>query len=99
MPRRILLHAPTPGAFQRALGNARNILAAEPSAEVEIVVNADGVAAAEGLDDPALAPLLRYCANTLRNRGIEPPEGATTVPVAMLHLADRQAEGWTYVRA
>ena len=99
MARRIVLHAPTEGALERAISNARNILTAEPGSEIEIVVNADGVAAALTVRDAELTPMLRYCANTLRNRGLEPPDGALTVDTAMLHLANRQAEGWAYIRA
>jgi NitT/TauT family transport system ATP-binding protein len=46
MALRLLIHAPTVAALARARSNARNLLRADPTAEVEIVVNGGAVAAA-----------------------------------------------------
>ena len=99
-PIRLLIHAPTPEALTRARSNARNLLAAAPEAEVEIVVNAAGARAAvegpptpQGETDPVL------CRNSIVNMGLTAPEGARVVDAAVLHIARRQAEGWAYMRA
>ena len=94
----ILLHAPTPEGLARARSNARNALAAAPDTRIEIVANAGGVAAALADPDAATDPLLRLCRNSLRGQGLDPGDLAT-VPVAVLHIARRQSEGWAYIRA
>ncbi|TMV79225.1 hypothetical protein FGG78_26050 [Thioclava sp. BHET1] len=99
MPLNLVIHAPSEAALKRARANAKNLLAAAPDAHCEIVVNADAVAAALATPDPATDPLLRICANTLRNKGITAPEGVQTVTAAVLHLAERQRDGWQYIRA
>ncbi len=101
MTTRVIIHAPEPDALTRARSNARNLLAAVPEAEIEIVVNAGGVSAllAAGPSDPATDPLIRVCANTLARLDRAAPDGVAVVPVAIAHLVARQAEGWAYVRA
>lgn len=95
---RLLIHAPTAGSLERGRRNLANLLKLAPDAEVELVVNAGAVAAA--LDTPhALDTHLRVCANTLIATGRTAPDGIPTVPAAVLHLAQRQAEGWAYLRA
>lgn len=96
---KVVLHAPTEDALVRARSNARNVLAVSPSARVEIVVNAGAVASALTTRDAQTDPLLRLCSNTLRNKGVEAPGGLTVVSAAVLHLAQRQAEGWAYIRS
>ena len=41
----------------------------------------------------------RLCANTLAATGAQAPATLRTVPAAVLHLAQRQGEGWAYIRA
>jgi len=95
---RLLIHAPTAGALQRARRNAANLLQAEPGAQVEIVANAAGVAAA--LAEPhATDDHLVLCRNTLAATGAQAPQALRVVPAAVLHLAQRQGEGWAYMRA
>ncbi len=96
---RLLIHAPTAEALTRARSNARNLLAAEPGAEVEIVVNAGGVAAALGAPDPDTDAHLRFCGNTLARQSLSAPDGARVVDAAVAHIARRQADGWHYMRA
>ena len=95
---KLLIHAPTPEALVRARSNARNLLAAAPDAEVEIVVNAKGVGPALTPAGDASDGLLVYCANSLKAQGLDQPEGRV-VPAAVLYIAERQAEGWAYMRA
>ncbi|MBV6656517.1 MAG: hypothetical protein KI785_01995 [Devosiaceae bacterium] len=94
----VLLHAPTPQALERARSNAKNLAAADPDAAIEIVVNAAGArAATESADDATDAHLL-VCENSLRKQGLTARAGLKTVGAAVLHLAQRQAEGWAYIR-
>ena len=96
---KVVLHAPTEEALIRARSNAVNLLAATPDAQVEIVVNAAAVAPALKIKDTQTAPLLRICANTLRNKGLKPSDALIVVPSAVGHLVQRQAQGWAYIRA
>ena len=97
-PVRLLIHAPTPGALERARRNLANLLKIAPDAEVELVANAGAVAAA--LEQPSpLDTHLRLCRNTLQANALAAPAGIAVVPAAVLHLAQRQAQGWAYMRA
>jgi len=95
---RLLIHAPTPASLERARRNVANLLKLAPDAQIELVVNAGAVAAA--LDTPhPLDAHLRVCANTLTANARTAPDDIATVPAAVLHLAERQAQGWSYMRA
>ncbi len=96
---RIVIHAPTAGALRRARSNARNLLKAEPGAEVRIVANGGGVAAALEAREAETDGLLVLCENTLAATGQSRPEDLATTPAAVVTLARLQAEGWTYIRA
>lgn len=97
-PIRLLIHAPTPGALERARRNLANLLKAAPDAEVELVANAGAVAAA--LEHPGpLDAYLRLCRNTLEANALTAPPDTVVVPAAVLHIAQRQAQGWAYMRA
>lgn len=94
----LIIHAPTEAALQRARRNAANLQAAAPEAQIEIVINGPAVAAA--LDTPdATDGLLRICGNTLANIHRDLPAGRQCVPAAVLHIAERQRDGWGYMRA
>jgi NitT/TauT family transport system ATP-binding protein len=95
---RVVIHAPTEAALQRARSNALNLLKEMPGAEIEIVVNADGVRAALS-GEHASDGLLVFCRNTLDATGQSVTKGATVVPSAAAHLVRRQREGWIYIRA
>jgi len=96
---RVVLHAPTEAALGRARSNARNLRAAQPDAEIVIVVNADGVRAALKTRDPETDGNLRICANTLAARNLRAPDHLSTVSAAVETLAQLQIEGWAYIRA
>lgn len=98
-PLRLLIHAPTAAALARARSNARNLLAAAPEAEVEILANAEAAMAALETPDRATDPLLLVCANSLRARNAPLPDHLRRVEAAVLHAARRQAQGWGYWRA
>lgn len=95
---RLVIHAPTPAALERARNNARNLLAARPDAQVRIVVNAGAVAAALDGPDAETDRLLRVCGNTLARTG-RGAGGLTVVQAGVLDIAEAQAEGWGYMRA
>jgi intracellular sulfur oxidation DsrE/DsrF family protein len=96
---KLLIHAPTEAALQRALANARNLLLAEPQAQVEIVVNGAAALPALAIDDATLRARMVVCANSLARAGVAPPNDVAVVPAAVLHVAQQQAQGWAYWRA
>ncbi len=96
---KLIVHAPTPAALVRARRNIVNLLAADPDAEVELVVNGEAAGAALAAPDPNTDKYLTVCANSLTLTGAHAPEGTSTVGAAILHIAQRQAEGWSYFRA
>jgi intracellular sulfur oxidation DsrE/DsrF family protein len=95
---RLIIHAPTAAALERGRRNLANLLKSAPDAQVELVINAGAVAAALGQPDP-LDAHLRICRNTLTANQLLAPEGLTVVAAAVLHIAQRQSEGWGYMRA
>ena len=98
-PLRILFHAPSAAALQRARRSAQDVLKAHPDANIEIVADADGAEAALVRHDEATDPLVVLCEASLRRSGLRPPEGRRTAPLAAVFMVHRQAEGWTYIRA
>ncbi|MGV3742452.1 MAG: hypothetical protein ACO1NO_09115 [Burkholderiaceae bacterium] len=96
---RILIHAPTAGAVERARNNATNLVREMPDAQVHIIVNADGVPAV--LDNPRADSdaLTLVCSNTLKRIGREAAAPLQTVPSAILAIVAMQQDGWLYVRA
>jgi len=95
---RLVIHAPTAAALDRARRNALNLRKARPDAEIRIVVNADAVAAALDHPDPQTDPLLRLCGNSLSKLGRTAGD-LTVVTAGVLDIAEAQAEGWGYMRA
>ena len=97
-PLKLVIHAADEASLARARSNAANFLAADETGQVEIVVNAGAVTAA--IAQPhATDTHLRVCANTLRNKAIEAPTHLTQVLAAVVHIAERQRDGWAYMRA
>lgn len=95
---RLVIHAPTPNALGRARSAARRLLASDPEAEVEIVVEGDAVAAALQQHDAATDALLVFCGASLNGTAAVSP-AAPVVALAMRYIAERQALGWAYLRA
>ena len=95
---RLVIHAPTEAALARARANAANLLRAEPAAAAEIVINGPAVAAA--LASPHDTDrLLRVCANTLATQDLDADPTIARVKAAVLYIAQRQRDGWAYMRA
>lgn len=95
---RLIIHAPTEAALARARANAVNLLRAEPAAAVEIVINGSAVAAALARPHDT-DRLLRVCANTLAAQDLEADPAMARVKAAVLYIAQRQRDGWAYMRA
>lgn len=97
---RLVLHAPTAQALERARRNAGHAAKALGRDAVRIVVNGDAVAAT--LDDPDAQSdaLTLVCGNTLERLGREAPTPLNVLSEgAMVALVNMQQEGWRYVRA
>lgn len=97
---RIVLHAPTPAALERARNNALNVKRERPETDVRIIVNAGAVAAALADAHPEADALTWLCPNTLArlNKENRPPL-RVLAGAAVLELADMQRNGWVYIRA
>lgn len=95
---RLIIHAPTANALERARRNLANLLKAAPDAQVELVINAAAVPAALSRPD-VLDSHLRVCQNSLTANQLTAPDGVAVVAAAVLHIARRQSEGWSYMRA
>lgn len=96
---KLVIHAPTVGAWRRAQRNLTNLLAVEPEAIVELVVNAEAAVAAIAAPDPSVSRYVVVCENSLRAANVDLPPGFRSTPVAISHISQRQAEGWAYFRA
>ena len=95
---RLIIHAPTAASLERGRRNIANLLKADPTAQVELVINAGAVSAALNAPSP-LDNHLRVCQNTLAANQLVAPDGVAVVAAAVLHIVQRQAEGWGYMRA
>jgi NitT/TauT family transport system ATP-binding protein len=95
---RVLLHAPTAEALTRARRNAANLHNTRPDAEVLIIANAGAVATAVATPD-VTDSLLRLCHNSLVAQGLDNTRELAEVEAAVVTLAERQANGWVYIRA
>ena len=96
---KVLIHAPTPAALQRGQSNLKNLLQLKPEAEIELVVNGQAMSEAITISDPEVKRRLRLCQNSLRGQGLTAPADLQQVSAAILHLSERQLQGWSYVRA
>ena len=99
---RIVLHAPTAQALARARGNFKNLSAAQPDAQIWIVVNAQAVQAVlDAPEDmgPALSQVL-LCPNTLKNSQLTAPTHIQVLPMGAVEaIARMQQDGWVYIRS
>ncbi|MCO4276031.1 DsrE family protein [Pseudarthrobacter sp. HLT3-5] len=109
----LLIHAAGPlepdtlAGILRSSANARAAL--EPGAAIEVVVQGPGVRLLTA-DSPVSETITHTrqldvevlaCANSMRSAGLETEDltaGISTFPAAVAHLAERQWQGWAYVR-
>lgn len=100
MTLKIILHAPTPAAWERARNSAVNVMREAPDAEVRIVVNAQAVAAALDTADEELDAMTWLCPLTLHRTNRESRMPLNVLPgAAVLEIARMQQAGWIYIRA
>lgn len=97
---KVILHAPTPDALQRARNNAMNLKKHDQEADVRIIANAEAVSAALDLAHPEADGITWLCPNTLARtqRENRPPLGVLD-GAAVYELARLQQEGWIYIRS
>lgn len=95
----LAIHAPSPRAFSRALSNVSNLLRDYPAAQVELVVNSTALPEALKVSDDDIIKRLVLCQNSLNTQQLTAPSHFSVVPAAIVHLAQRQQQGWSYVRA
>ena len=89
------------------LGNVANLREEKPDAEVSVVVNSDGVeiarkssSAIDYIEDMENVDF-KACENSIENRDIgrqEISEEFSTVPAAVLEIAELQEEGYNYIK-
>jgi NitT/TauT family transport system ATP-binding protein len=96
---RLVIHAPTAAALERARRNARNFRRLRPEARLRIVANGEAVAAALDAPDAETDGLLELCGVTLARLGRPAPLTVRVVEAAVVAVAEAQAEGWSYLRA
>lgn len=97
---KVLFHAPTPAALQRARNNAMNVRREDPEADVRIIVNAEAVASALDQGHPDMDVLTWVCPNTLARTNRENRKPLRLLDgAAALELARLQQNGWVYIRS
>lgn len=97
---KVVLHAPTLAALERARNNAMNLKRERPEADVRIIVNGEAVAQALDAAHPEADALTWVCPNTLAraNRENRHPLRVLAGP-AVLEIAQLQCDGWVYIRS
>jgi intracellular sulfur oxidation DsrE/DsrF family protein len=96
---KLIIHAPTAASYARACRNLSNFLATDPTAVVELVVNSEAVKVATEKPDDSIRDHLVVCQNSLNSAGLTCPPNIRIVQAAVLHIAQRQTDGWSYFRA
>lgn len=97
---KVILHAPTPAALERARKNAVNLLREAPDAELRIILNAEAVKAALDQAHAEVDIHTWVCPTTLTRIGREnrPPLQVMAGP-AVIEIARMQQTGWVYIRS
>jgi len=97
---KVILHAPTASALERARNNATNLKRANPDAQVRIIANAQAVGAALDIGHEQLDSITWLCPISLDRTGRQnrEPLQALTGP-AVLEMVRLQQDGWVYLRA
>jgi intracellular sulfur oxidation DsrE/DsrF family protein len=87
-----------------------NVLNAAPDTKIELVYHGQAIYALLNdtghykteLKEAQRKVTIAACNNSLKNRGIDTSRlitNITIVPVAVLEIAKKQSEGWSYIRA
>ncbi len=106
------LSSPDTAVHSTVLRQVTNILKASPQAKVEVVFHGKSVYALvkdkttikDKIDDLVSKKhvVIAVCNNSLTRLKLSKEDlisAAVVVPVAMLELADKQAKGWSYIKA
>ncbi len=97
---KVILHAPSATALQRARNNALNLRREVPAADVRIIVNAEAVGAALDQQHPETDASTWICPNTLARLNRENRAPLRVLERgAVLELVRLQQRGWQYIRA
>ncbi len=97
---KVILHAPSPAALQRARNNALNLRNGMPAAEVRIIANAQAVESALDVAHERLDASTWICPVSLERLGRGNREPLQVLGgSAVLEIARMQAAGWVYIRA
>lgn len=94
---KVVIHAPSACALDRALRNLVNLRAARPGAVAELVINGEAVKHAHQIG--CELPELRVCLNSLTAQGLSALGSWQVVEASVAYLAERQMAGWSYIRA
>ncbi|AFK62843.1 hypothetical protein TKWG_13720 [Advenella kashmirensis WT001] len=97
---KVILHAPTASALERARNNATNLKREDPDAHVRIIANAQAVGAALDIVHEQLDSITWLCPISLDRAGRQnrEPLQVLTGP-AVLEMVRLQQDGWVYLRA
>lgn len=98
-------------SIQRMLyRQVNNVLKAAPDTKIEVVYHGQAIYAVLSdtghykmeLKEAQKKVTMVACSNSLKNRGIDSSRlisNITIVPVAILEIAKKQSEGWSYIKA
>ncbi|WP_175234614.1 hypothetical protein [Achromobacter mucicolens] len=97
---KVVLHAPSAAALQRARNNALNLKRGMPTAEVCIIANAQAVEAALDVAHDLLDAATWICPISLERLNRDNRSPLQVLPgSAVLEIARMQVSGWVYIRA
>lgn len=97
---RVLIHAASADALDRARNNALNLRRDMPGAEVRIIANAQAVARALDVERPECDSYTHLCPNTLKGMGLDyKPPFQRLESGAITEIVRLQQAGWLYVHA
>lgn len=97
---KVLQHAPTSAALQRARNDAMNLRRDAPEVDIHIVVNAEAVAAALDQAHAEADAFTWVCPNTLARLNKESRAPLRVLDrAAILELVRLQQDGWIYIRS
>lgn len=96
---KLLIHAPTAAALERARVGAALLTRHNPEDMVRIVADGDGAGAAHATESPDTDHLLILCRSSLEVLGIAEPAGVEITPHAYELMGRLQKKGWAYIRS
>ena len=106
MALKAIFHLDTTERWPHLASNLTNFLTAEPDADLEVLVNGDGITVyfdQDTVDFIAAHPQVKFfaCHNSLAQRHLDEkqlPATVTIVPVGVVKLAQAEAAGYAYIK-